>query len=380
MKHCSYLVFEQRVMPEIPGITRSVSFASFPFWGNLHIADIHAGNIISVLHMADLWFFLEPDAAAETEKILRKWKKPEAISVLPAPASGKELLSWIRENKSELFLLASSGSLVLTDPDDFGRFLQAPHADIVKLTAQMSPMTMYLVKKKKLIALILGLKDEDSGKSAISSLFKRLDSDFETLEDLPGKMLYNMTIMELFSAHMSLLDSFHSPDYPNLAGRFSRLSPEYGEAYVGETGEVFQSFLAAGCEIHGTVKNSVLFPGVFIAQDTLVESSVVMTDNRIGPGSTIENAFIFPYQKQGKRDAYNISQGTKIGCRLKTAKNMKYPDQLNDGLSLIGMNTELPPGSVIGAACYIAPDLPSETLAGYNTARKGTCAEPKKSE
>lgn len=56
-----------------------------------------------------------------------------------------------------------------------------------------------------------------------------------------------------------------------------------------ETAKVVDSLIANGCEIRGTVENSILFRGVKIAEGAVVKNAIVMQHAKIGEGAVIEN-------------------------------------------------------------------------------------------
>ena len=58
------------------------------------------------------------------------------------------------------------------------------------------------------------------------------------------------------------------------------------------TAAVSNSLIAAGTDIAGTVKNSVIFRGVRIGEGAVVENSIVMQDSIIEGGARISNAIL----------------------------------------------------------------------------------------
>ena len=61
----------------------------------------------------------------------------------------------------------------------------------------------------------------------------------------------------------------------------------------GRAGQAYNSIVSAGSIISGgTVRHSVISPGVFVDQGALVESSVIMDQVRIGEGAVIRRAII----------------------------------------------------------------------------------------
>lgn len=62
--------------------------------------------------------------------------------------------------------------------------------------------------------------------------------------------------------------------------------------YYGDDVTVVNSLLADGCQIEGTVENSVLFRGVRIAKDAHVKNCIIMQDGQIHSGAYIENCIL----------------------------------------------------------------------------------------
>lgn len=56
-----------------------------------------------------------------------------------------------------------------------------------------------------------------------------------------------------------------------------------------KTAEVTNSFIADGCKIEGTVKNCILFRGVHIGKNAVVENSIIMQDSEIMENCDVEN-------------------------------------------------------------------------------------------
>ena len=72
--------------------------------------------------------------------------------------------------------------------------------------------------------------------------------------------------------------------------------------YYGDHVSVINSLLADGCQIEGTVENSVLFRGVRIAADAHVKNCIIMQDGQVHSGAYIENC-ILDKQSVIKRNA-----------------------------------------------------------------------------
>jgi len=57
---------------------------------------------------------------------------------------------------------------------------------------------------------------------------------------------------------------------------------DYQPALIGENAIIHNSMVYNGCVIEGTVRNSIIFPGVSIGKGSVVENSVIFFDNIIG--------------------------------------------------------------------------------------------------
>ena len=60
--------------------------------------------------------------------------------------------------------------------------------------------------------------------------------------------------------------------------------------FIGAGGSVKNSVVTEGCEIYGTVINSVLSPGVVVGRNAVVRDSVIFDDVTIGEGAEVNYA------------------------------------------------------------------------------------------
>ena len=104
---------------------------------------------------------------------------------------------------------------------------------------------------------------------------------------------------------------------------FSR-TPAQPAQYIGEGASLSSSLITEGCEIYGTVENSVIFSGVRVAPGAVVRDSVIMRDVEIGEGAVVEYSII--------DSGVKIGSGAKIGESKDTA----------DGIAVIGVGLEIP--------------------------------------
>ena len=169
-------------------------------------------------------------------------------------------------------------------------------------------MGIYIFNKKKLAEyLIADEADENSsndfGKNIIPAMLaageKMYAYSFEGYWKDVG------TISSLWEANMDMLGSdpaikLNDEKWRIYARHFAR-APQY----VGGNGVVENSSVTEGCKIYGTVRGSVLGPGVTVCEGASVIDSVIMEDVTIAEGATVEYSII---------DArVQIGKGTKVG-------------------------------------------------------------------
>ncbi len=144
------------------------------------------------------------------------------------------------------------------------------------------------------------------------------------------------TITSLWDANMDML----SPDLINL---FDEQWPIRSRTavrpphWVGDHAEVNHSIITEGCEVEGTVENSVLSNSCIIGEGALVTYSVLMPGAVIGPGAVVEYAII------GENTV--IEAGAHVGSQ---------PDGSEEwGVATCGPNITIGAGAVVAAGAMI---------------------------
>ena len=144
------------------------------------------------------------------------------------------------------------------------------------------------------------------------------------------------TIQSLWEANMDLLGEDPAFSVTDEAWRiYSRHGAEAPQ-YVGKDAVIENSSITAGCEILGTVRNSVLGPGVIVEAGAVVEDSVIMNDVVIGKGAKVTYSIL---------DAnVTIGDGAVVGENKATAA----------GIAVIGADAKIANGAVIEAGAMIS--------------------------
>jgi len=100
------------------------------------------------------------------------------------------------------------------------------------------------------------------------------------------------TVGSLWEANMDLLSKKPLINlYDNNFKVFSKNS-HMPPCFVADSAELDNSLLTAGCEIFGSVKNSIISEGVIIEEGAVVENSVIMCGSVIEKGARVEYAVV----------------------------------------------------------------------------------------
>ena len=101
------------------------------------------------------------------------------------------------------------------------------------------------------------------------------------------------TIDSLWEANMELLGK--DPDF-NIRGdertKIYARNNALPSSYIDENAKIFNSFVAEGCEVYGTIRHSVVSVGCSIGEGALVEDSVIMPGVVIESGAIVRHAIL----------------------------------------------------------------------------------------
>ena len=175
-------------------------------------------------------------------------------------------------------------------------------------------MGIYIFNKKTLFDyLIADEQDESSSNDFGKNIIPKMLASGEKLfaYSFEGYWKDVGTIQSLWEANMDLLGK--TPNF-NLYDRswriFFRNNP-LPPHFIGNGGSVSNSIVTEGCEIYGTVSDSVLFNSVKVGKGAIVKDSVIFPGAVIEDGATVEYSII-------DSDSV-ISAGVHIGANKDTA-------------------------------------------------------------
>jgi len=142
------------------------------------------------------------------------------------------------------------------------------------------------------------------------------------------------TLQSLWEANMDLLDpsvpiELKDKDYKIYARNYAE-----PPSLITKSAEINNSFIAEGCTIKGSVKNSVISTGCKIAEDAIVINSVIMPDVEIKSGAVVKYAI--------------IGQESVVGMNAKVGEIPTDGASAKEDICVVGKNTIIAAGDVVG--------------------------------
>ena len=153
-------------------------------------------------------------------------------------------------------------------------------------------MDTYIMKKDLFIELIRKAK-------AISSAFPLADIINELHNELDvrgvshrGFFASITDFQSYYNANMDLIDikaaqTLFDPEWPI----YTRTNDSCPTHYY-ETAQIRNSVVSNGCQVEGTIENSILGRGCIIHKDAVIKNSVVLSGAEIGEGVHVENQVV----------------------------------------------------------------------------------------
>lgn len=138
------------------------------------------------------------------------------------------------------------------------------------------------------------------------------------------------TIASLWEANMDLINPNANFNLGDESWRIYSRTESRPPHYLGADAKISTSVITEGCEIFGTVANSILGGGVKVAKGAIIKDSVIMSDVEIGENAVVEYCI--------------IDSNTKIGAEAKIGK----PHETAKGITVIGEKCTVPPKMIIG--------------------------------
>ena len=216
-----------------------------------------------------------------------------------------------------------------------------------KPKSTLASMGIYIFSAKKLYKYL----EEDSFNPASSNDFGK-DILPKMLKDGEKMMAYEFdgywkdvgTIDSLFEANMDLLGDNPRFDVTDTSWKIQSRSPLAPPHYIGDGAKTYNSIIMSGCEIYGTVENSVLASNVIVEKGAVVKNSILMGDVKVCKDAVVEYSIIDEYTVVGKN--------AKIG-EVKDSQK---------GIAVLSRNIKVEDGAIVLGGAIIDKDVTKEGI------------------
>jgi len=234
------------------------------------------------------------------------------------------------------------GILTSDDNSKITRFDEKPP----KPESNLASMGIYVFDTDVLLDAITTVEDPnlDFGKHIIPHLLQQTDLYTYVFEDYWKDVGTFDSYLEANVELTATVDKIPFDMYDR-NWRIYTKSEELPSVKVGSKAIINQALLSNGCIVAGTVKQSVLSPGVVVHPGATVINSVILNDTEILPGAYIEHAII------DKRCV--IEENVIIGDGRDKTPNKDNPKLMSSGINAVAANVRVPAGTVITRNCRI---------------------------
>jgi glucose-1-phosphate adenylyltransferase len=189
----------------------------------------------------------------------------------------------------------------------------------------------------------------DFGKSIIP---KMVENDKVFAYPFEGYWVDVGTIAAYWETNLALLQPQTELDLYDSEWVIRTRSVEMPPVKFGPHGDTQNSLLSNGCVINGTVINSVLSPGVRVERGAVVRDSVIMSDTTIRADAVIDRCVL---DKE-----IIVGEGAQVGVGSDNTPNLREPNNINTGITIVGKRAHVAPGVTIGRNCRIDADISPE--------------------
>lgn len=137
------------------------------------------------------------------------------------------------------------------------------------------------------------------------------------------------TVKSLWEANMDLLGENPEFDIDDAAWKIFSRNTAQAPQYIGEKAVIKNSVITEGCEINGTVINSVLSPGVRVEEGAVVKDSVLMTGTVVKKSAEVLYSII--------DEEVTVGEGSVVGKEKETASDV----------TVVGASAVIPDGKTV---------------------------------
>jgi tetrahydrodipicolinate N-succinyltransferase len=360
MSPCSVYLIESGFPDDLPGFSHEVPSASFPFWGHHCILDFAGAafgdlsdsgcSVVAENRYRGLAPFITARSRGDRERLI----------LVDHGIDG--LLDTLERDPSPTMLICPLTLVCSPDRNALRRLVENAKASILRVSIQNVETPIHVAGKRALLRALESYSKSHPLSSRLgTALFSQvLHASFEAVRNIPGRILFQNNLTQLYKENLwlvgqtgpvALLEQLSSP---------GKLASSAKGALIDRSGHVKNSLISTGARVEGYVEGSFIFPGVVVHKGASVVNSVVMNGNRIGAKAQLYKTLVLPYV--GDLGSSNIGESAVIGMREAGARNFDFPKQIWEGVTVIGINAEVPKGLKIGSGCLIGARVGSGQL------------------
>ena len=206
-----------------------------------------------------------------------------------------------------------------------------------KPKSNKASMGIYIFTWQKLRAYLIADEENkdsenDFGKNIIPNMLKAGERMYAY--SFKGYWKDVGTVSSLWEANMDLLNKDSGLNLSDPSWKIYARNSAEPPHYVGNFASINNSVVSEGCEIDGSLKNSVLSHSCIVGRNAKIENSIVM------PGAVIEDGAEIRYSI--------IGQNAKIGRDAKIGEAQSGPAQNGEWeITLIGPDTKIAAESIV---------------------------------
>jgi glucose-1-phosphate adenylyltransferase len=335
---------------------------------------MNAGMVILQPHVGNVgshWYQGNADAVRKNIHLIEE-RSPEAVLILAGDHIYKmdyrPLLAFHKQRRADLTIAvkrvrqeetAKFGTCILDKDKRITEFEEK--ANVPK--SNLASMGIYVFSRRALFECLLADADgsdsaDDFGKDIVP---KMIESRKVYGYEFRGYWQDVGTIGTYFETNMALLEpdspiDLADDDWPILT-KFDDLPP----ARFLSSADVSESLICDGSVIEGKVDSSIISPGVTVERDAVIRNSIILGSCVVKEGARINLSIV------DKKTV--IGENARIGSGIDFTPNEDHPTIMNQGVTLIGRRSWIPPNSVIGRNCLVSMrqagveplDIPSGT-------------------
>ncbi len=228
------------------------------------------------------------------------------------------------------------GLATMDELDPRGGLITEYHEKPPRPISQWASMTVYLFNTAILLDALeanVAAPSHEFGRDILPSLVgKARVYGFK----FRGYWAYARTLAEYYRANMDLLSLDSSLELDKWEIRTNlrhELIEERGPAYISGEAVIENCLVYSGVVVEGTVRNSILFPGVNIEKNAIVENSILFYDCQVGRDAVVKHAI--------------CDIGATIGRRCTVGGSGR--------ITTIGSQAQIPIGATLQEGSSVAP-------------------------